>query len=218
MKKLILFFLAIGLFSAGFAKGKHHSPEERAEKRVNRMTETLELSTDQQTKMYSILVEKFTEMKSLRAEFGEDREGFKAERKTVAKKYKKEANQLLTPTQLEKKKELHKKRKEMRAKRKSMSVDEKAAARVQRLDEVVGLSPDQKTEITLLTKKRIVAMKDLKEASNGDPKSMKAERKVLKKDYKTNLKQILDKEQQKKLKEFKAEKRGQKHHKHAPRD
>ena len=208
MKKLVLLLLAIGMFTAGFTKGP--SPEKRATMRVNKMTETLDLDDTQRKQMYDLLVAKFTDMQTLRANNTDDMEGFKSEKKALHKKYKKEVNQLLTPAQLEKKKELHTKRKSMKAKRKSMTLDEKASLRVEKLDKIVTLSPEQKTEVNLLTKKKMMGMKDLREAHKGDPHKMKAERKVLRTDYKKNLKKLLTQEQKKKLKSFKAEKKAMK--------
>lgn len=213
MKTIFTFFLALGLFTLGFAK---HGPEQRAEKRVNRMAQNLELSADQQSQIKQLLTDQFTEMKALRATFGEDHEGFKAAAKPVRQKYLAEIDGVLSADQLAKKKELHAQRKAQMQERKNMSPEEKAQKMTDHLDQIVTLTPDQKPAVLSLNVDKVTAMKAARENANGDPKAMKAERKVIKNDYRQKLQKLLTEEQEKKLKVEKRNMRAQKGRKMKP--
>lgn len=85
--------ILIGLFTiglTGFAQGhpghgehKKLSPEERAEKKTAKMTETLNLSPDQAAKIKTINLAHFEEMDRLKAEMKANRENLKTETDAV---------------------------------------------------------------------------------------------------------------------------------------
>ncbi|MEZ4922089.1 MAG: DUF4890 domain-containing protein [Crocinitomicaceae bacterium] len=121
MKKIAVLVLMIGTITVGFAQGgpggpdrekfKDMSPEERAEKRTEKMAEMLDLTADQKEKILKLNLEHAKEMESIKAEGEKLKEKAKNERDSN----KKAVESILTDEQ---KKILEEKEKEREEKRK----------------------------------------------------------------------------------------------------
>ena len=177
----------------GFTK---NGPEQRAERRVNQMTQNLDLSPEQQSQIKNLLIDQFTEIQNLKASFGEDHDGLRAAIKPVRKKYRTEIDGLLSENQLAQKKELNATRRMKRLEHSGMNPEEKAKMMTEQLDEIVTLTPEQKPQVLSLNIEKIASLQAALEKSNGDPEILKAERKIIRKNYKEKLQQILSEEQQ----------------------
>lgn len=59
MKKIIFFFLSIGLFSQGFSQSSHTDIKEQAKQQTEKLVKNYGLSAKQETKMQSIQERKF---------------------------------------------------------------------------------------------------------------------------------------------------------------
>lgn len=59
MKKIIFFFLSIGLFAQGFSQSSHTDIKEQAKQQTEKLVKNYDLSAKQETKMQSIQERKF---------------------------------------------------------------------------------------------------------------------------------------------------------------
>lgn len=93
-----------GKSGANKGKGKSKkSPEERAQKRVDSMTEKLNLSEDQQAQIYTLLVEQAApngQVPNWKDLSKEEKEAYRAQRKADKEAYKIALTEILTPAQL----------------------------------------------------------------------------------------------------------------------
>ena len=125
MKKMVaLAGLAVCLFvgnttfaqGPGNGKGADLSPEQRAEKRTEKMKEELDLTAEQTEKIAALNLEHMQEMEALRKQM----EALRQEMKAKRDKHKAEVDKVLTPEQKQKHDE---KMKEMEVKKQQKKKD-----------------------------------------------------------------------------------------------
>lgn len=218
MKKSILFALLMiaGLFS--FAQKNGGDPAAKIQKKVDRMTEQLNLSADQQSQVKELLT---AQQQSRKADYKKGSEmteaekaAMKAERKAAKAEYDAQLATILTPEQNETYKNLPKEKgKKGMAKSKGKkeykgkghkgtakkSPEEKVQHKVAKLTEELGLSETQQAQMTeLMTSRKETSWKGEKagkEMSADEQEARKAERKAAKEAYKTQFEAILTPEQ-----------------------
>ncbi len=101
------------------------TPEQRAEKRTQHMTEKLELNADQQAKVKDLHLRMAKQREELRSNETMTREEKKAAMIASHDAYKVELRQILTPEQYEKYQEWEAQKKERMEKRREMHKDQK---------------------------------------------------------------------------------------------
>ncbi len=86
------------------------TPEQRAQKAVDKLNTIVSLSADQQQKTYALALDRVAKMKALKAKYkdNQDSDVAKQERKTLRKEFKQQVKAILTPEQITKLKAHHK--------------------------------------------------------------------------------------------------------------
>lgn len=103
MKKLATIFFAILISATAFGQERQQrSPEERAKRQTEKLTQELGLTADQQKKVYDLTLEQSKAAKANRADGKRDREAMQ----NRWKEHQKEFEGILTPEQLNKHKEI----------------------------------------------------------------------------------------------------------------
>jgi len=216
MKNLILFSLMMFISVFAFAQVKSDAGELRVQKKLDRMTEQLNLSADQQEQVKELLTTQNADHKKMKREAKttmtpEERAEYKATRKAAKKDFDDQLNAILTPEQqaslktLEKERKIEKK-KMKRAKGKGKkhdpkkSAEDRAQRRVDRLTNDLNLSETQQAQILeLITNRKSVKRKvkpeNKKEMTEEERESMRAERKAEKAAYQEKFESILTAEQ-----------------------
>jgi hypothetical protein len=204
--------LMVGMVTMAQNRDRNHgTPEERAQRRTEKLAHELSLSDAQKEQFKSIHLEAIKQRDAIRANTKLTAEQLREELKTGRQAEKAKLEALLTEEQ---KKVLEKKMADMKEKRHAMrSGDEerlagatpgqRAAFKTQRLAESLALTEDQKiklTELNLRTEQKRDAIRS--DATQSDEQK-KAAMKELHRSRKTELSQILTKEQLDKLKALK---------------
>ncbi len=156
MQKLIalglMVFFSINLLSA--QKGdKNMTPEDRAQKRTERMTQKLALTADQAAKIGAIHLEVAREVKAIK-ESTTDREAGKKAVKALRTEASTAIKALLTPEQLTKYEEGEKRRRGGKmgksGKGHGGTATERAAKKTEKMTEHLGLTPEQSRKIATI--------------------------------------------------------------------
>jgi len=233
MKKLLL--LSIMLFSVLFANAQNQkaTPEEMAQKRVNKLTEQLNLSSSQQTDIYDLYLNQILNRKAKGKKHStmtkEDRMAFKADRKAAIADFENEMAVILSPEQLETYKSLKtqknrrnkgkirntkgKKGKVHKSKVKSnKSPEERAQKKVDKLTEKLALNASQQERVYTLLLNRTTKVKgqNKKELSKEERAILKENRKQDKANFDAEMANILSPEQLDIYENMKAENKGKK--------
>lgn len=109
MKHIIILFVFLSLSVSSFAEKK--SPEEKAKKKTEEMTQELKLSPDQQKKIYEVNLNAYKSIASY--EVKKPSKKLKKKQKDIVQDLRdKEYKKILTPAQLKTLQELKKKEKE----------------------------------------------------------------------------------------------------------
>ncbi len=111
---IIALMFAMNASSIAQERGKGKSPEQRAEKITNKLTEKLDLSSRQVPQVKAIVLDFATKMQEARQSNQGDKEAMKEIRKQLRSEKKAEMQAVLTEEQFEKLKELKKERREGR--------------------------------------------------------------------------------------------------------
>ncbi len=118
MKKLFLSMALLLIFTVGTSiaqdkKGdrKNLDPTEKATKVADKMKQNLNLTDSQYKSVYNIFYNHFSEMKSLKDQYGKDSDELKSTRKQKREELKKELSGVLTSDQIQKMEENRKKHK-----------------------------------------------------------------------------------------------------------
>ncbi len=93
------------------------TPEEKAAKKTEKLTEKLSLNEEQSASIYEIFLKEIQDMNELRTQNTEDREQRMEARKAIMEETKVAVTALLTPEQAEKLAEFEAKRQEMRGRK-----------------------------------------------------------------------------------------------------
>lgn len=208
MKKLL--FLAILISSTFFAQAqkKDKSPTERAQAKVEKLGETLNLTDTQKEQIYALFLEQgATKMggKQMSEFTKEEREAYKAERKDQRAAFDTKMGEILTPEQFatyqEKNSKYGKGPKKGKGKHNGKgpkSSEEKLQKRVAELTERLDLTTEQQTQVAALLQAQQAnrpekgAKKDWSEAEKAEAKAAK---KAAKAEFDASMKNILSAEQ-----------------------
>ena len=227
MKKL--FLLSIMLLSVLFvnAQKNNSNPEERAQKRVDRMTKQLNLTASQQDQMYDLYLTEFQKpkvKKNAKDMSKEELKAFKTERKAARADFNNQVKSLLTDEQLAKYETSGKQRSQKgkgkvkpnkvkkNADKTKKSPEEKIQRRVSKMSAELDLDERQQEQLFALYSNRTpkVKGKDKKELSKEERQVMKEDRKQAKVDFDAALAEILTPAQLDKYNSLNAEKKGKK--------
>lgn len=208
----LMIFFSINLLSA--QKGKNNiSPEERAKKRTERMTETLSLTADQAAKIGAINLESAKEMKAIK-ESSKDKAAGKEAVKALREDTSTAIKALLTTEQLAKFNEMGKRRKGGKmgkgGKHHRGTPAERAAKRTEKMTDHLGLTPDQASKVAAINLSFAQKMETVK-AADISKENARAAHKELRTEQTNAIKALLTPEQLAKFKE--RPRRGGKKHK-----
>jgi len=208
MKKLLL---ALMIMSAGiFAQAQDRSPEARATSKVEKLDKKLDLSEEQKAQIQELFVEQShkgkVDGKKLRSMSKEERTAFIQERKSQRAAFNKQLESLLTTEQLatyRAGKEERKGKKKGKGKGKNFKKGKKDSGamiqkKLNKLDESLQLSPEQKAEVkTLMTEQHSarIGKKAKKDWTPENRAANKEARKTAKADFDAKMKSILTTEQ-----------------------
>jgi len=232
MKNSIICTLLMFMATFVFAQDKSANLEAKVQKKVDRMTQQLDLSDEQQAEVKDLLMEQQQQRlaikKSKKDMTEEERAVLKAERKADKKDFNAKLNNILSPEQQaiyksakadRKKAQKGKKGKHMKKKQKmkgkGKSPEQKAERKVSRLTKELNLSADQQEQMMELMLSKSANHKELSDAkkaatSEEEHENLKAKRKELKANYKEKFEAILDAEQLATYKKNKETRRTQK--------
>jgi Spy/CpxP family protein refolding chaperone len=215
MKKIIIALAVVFSIStaaaqdgATKAKADHPkaSPEQRAQKTTDRLDKTVALTADQKTQAYKLALTKAKKKDVIREKYKgkpEQKETAKGEMKTARDEYETALKALLTPEQnakMEEKKAAHKAA--AAEHKQKVSPEQRAQRSVNKLDETITLTPDQKTQVYGLALTKTRKMQAIREKYKGQPEQKEAakkEMKIIHEDYRIALKPILTPEQAAKM-------------------
>jgi len=209
MKKLL--FLAILISSTFFAQAQKNakSPTERAQSKVDKLGEAVNLSDTQKEQVYALFLEQNQNGKmggKKMSEFTkEERQAYLAQRKEQRAAFDSKMSEILTPAQYatyqEKNKGYGKGQKKGQGKHNgkgSMSSEEKIQRRVDGMTERLQLTATQQAQVSALLKEQATnrpekgARKDFSEAEKAEAKAAK---KATKAAFDAQMKDILSPEQ-----------------------
>ncbi len=212
--------ILLGVSSIYAQKANHKfgnmNPEEKAQKKTERMIEALGLSETQANQIYSINLEYDQKRKSL-FEGSTDKEAVKAQMKELKQSQKAAIGAVLTTEQTAKMEALKSERRGKRGHSKggkreghsNMNPEERAQKHTQKMTEELGLSASQASQIQSVLLQYGNRKKALKENST-DRETNKAAMKELKESQKAAIQQILTPEQASKMEVLKAEHKAKK--------
>lgn len=204
MKKVLITIVGILFLSPLFAGQGHKSPEDKAVKFMDIVSERVELSAEQQTALTEIMTNHFAELKALHEEYGrEDFEAMKTEIDGLRDELQSEAGDVLDESQMEAMKVVMKEMKEKRERMRSMkdmSPEERHDLMIEKLDEELNLSDAQEEEIRAILDSKTESMNNLKEQSEKNKEAVK----TLKEQVESEITEVLDAEQATKFEEIKA--------------
>ncbi|MCD6020052.1 MAG: hypothetical protein K0S53_3173 [Bacteroidetes bacterium] len=136
MKKLILLSASLFMMSVSAnaqevartpkqdkATNEKLTPEQRAQKLVDALSNEIAINTDQKTKIYDLALGKINKANEIKAKYrtAENKDGLRADLDANRKEYRKQVKAVLTPEQLETLKAKHK---EMKAAGKTTSLEQ----------------------------------------------------------------------------------------------
>lgn len=209
----ILKFAFVGLIAVGgvnvyaqegseSVKTHVNSKEEKAEVKLQKLTDELNLTEEQQAKAKDLSDRFITRSTKIKADESITDEVKKAQLKAERKAMKEEFTALLDDSQKEKLKELKSDNKK--------SLEERAKKKTERMTEELGLNETQSENLYNLNLKVAQKIKAIKENAEFSDEKKKKFIKGNKKDYKTVLSSILTAEQMTKFEELKKERKDSK--------
>ena len=207
MYKKILAVLAISTLGLGVAFAQHgsqqfenKSPEEIAKMKTERMTQRLNLSSDQSAQVHNILLESAKNRMVIQEKYPQVKEA-KAEMKGFRKETKASVQAILTPEQQAKAKEMHgsgnmKMNKGSRNGNSEFSVDQ----RMERMKTNLDLTDSQVTELTQIFEQKQAQREEI-QAKYPELTNAKKEMKLNREDTQKQLESVLTPEQFKMMNE-----------------
>jgi hypothetical protein len=160
----------------------------KAEHKLNKMAEELELSDEQMVKAKAI-VDKFAQRRQkIKADETTTDEVKKSQMKELKKLQKEQLRAILTEQQIVKLDQL-------KTERKEKSLEERADAKTEKMAEKLGLTPEQKERVKVLNRKVAQKISAIKKDESMTDEKKKEFIKGNMKDHKNVMKQILTEEQ-----------------------
>lgn len=202
LKSIALAGLVAMSLNSSFAQGgsKQHTPQERAE----RMTEkiSLELNLDQAKKAELMAVNlRFLEVSSkLRADATLSEEARKSQMKVAKDTHHSEMSAILSAEQMARLEQLKQEKKELRAERKEMTPEERAAQLTEKMNQVLGLTELQYSQVSQLNLGVEMKIEEIRKNPELTPEQKKEFVQGNRKDQMTVLSNILTPEQLEKWK------------------
>lgn len=183
--------------------GQGGEPAEKAEKFVEVLGSHVEMDAAQTTAMVDIMADHFKAVQELHEKYGEsDFEAMKSEMETLRADLKSNASEVLNEEQLTAMMETMKGMAEMKKKKdklKEMSVEERHDLMLQKLDENLGLTDEQFTEIEAILDSKTETLEGMRAQ---DEKNHEAH-KTLMEEIHSEILEVLDAEQATKFEEMK---------------
>ena len=193
--------LTIGGVSAAVAQGPNMDPaqqQERMEKRLERMSDRLELSPQQQTKIRGVITARRENVRDIRADESLDRQEKRSALKELRKTSRTEIESYLNDAQKVEFREMKQNRKDRRG---------KAMKRGKRLKKALDLTDEQSKEMRVIMKDARAERRLIIEAAEGDREAARPELKAHRLKTKEKVRAILTPEQIEKFDKMK-ERRG----------
>jgi hypothetical protein len=203
----LLRFAVVGFCLMGmtaFGQEEAKTPEKRAEVRINKLDEQVDLTDKQKEKLQALSVDFITSQQKIKADETITDEVKKSQIKELRQKHKEAVKEILTEEQIAKLEEIRKQKKEEKRKK---TLEEKMRAKTDMMSEKLELSEEQDEKLYVLNVKVAQKIKAIKE----DPDMTDAKKKEFikgnKEDYMRVLGTILTEDQMKKFETWKAEKK-----------
>lgn len=201
-------FCLIGLTAFGQETTK--SPEEKAENRINKLDEHVDLTDKQREKIEALTIDLIESTRKIKMDESISEEVKKSQIKALRDEHKEALKEILTEEQIAKLEELREEKKEEKRKK---TLEEKMRAKTDRMTEELGLTPQQDADLYRLNIKVAQKIRAIKEDPDMSDEKKKEFIQGNKQDYKNVLSTILTEEQMKKFEEMKAEKKAQREEK-----
>ena len=179
------------------------SVDEKSEKITSKLTDELGLSPSQSKEIKALHVDLITNQRSIKANTSLSKDQKKEQITELRKSKKTKMESILSKEQQNKLAELHKKNKGN--KKKKATPQERAEKRTAKLDELVSLTPSQRTSVMNSNLETLKAVNKIKKDDALSEEDKKLKDKALKKNNKNKINSILTKEQKAILKEKKKE-------------
>lgn len=219
LKNLILTGAAVAITVFATAQEKEKkSPEERAKHMTEKMAEAFEIEGEKKDKLEAINLEFVNNIMEVKKDSTIKKEAKKEKIQTIAEKRHEALEDILTEDQLKKLKEKEQekmakrsKMMEKRKKEKMMTPEQRAKKKTDHLKEELSLTDDQYNKVNDLTVKVIQKIDAIKKDDTMDEARKKEFIKGNKKDFESEMKNILTSEQFEKFQEMK------KNHKKGPK-
>lgn len=227
MKRTMLAFAVALTFFVASAQNEHKmpkdkpelTPEQRAQKETDRMDKTVGLSAEQKTKVYDLSLEKAKKAATLHEKMKakeDEKEVYRSEMKSIREDYKKNIDAILSPEQKATLDAKHKEKMAMHEKKHpKLSPEERADKHVQKLDEDLKFTPEQKEQVKTFALDKANKTQAVREKYKDQPEQkdeVKKEMKAIHKQFHDQLQTVLTKEQKDilkaKHKEKQAERKG----------
>ena len=187
-------------------KKEAKTPQEKANLKINKLTEALELTEEQQVKAKEISERFITRIQAIKADTTIAVETKKAQFKELKKAHKEEIKAILDENQLVKLEQLEAERKAKKEASKK-TPEERAEAQTQRMATALDLTEEQIEKVRILNLKVINKIQVIKEDESMTPEKKKEFIKGNKQDHKSVMKSILTDEQFVKYEEYLANRR-----------
>lgn len=203
MKKVLIAIAAIFTMIPAIAGEGKRNPEDKAAKFMEVMSERVELSAEQQTGLTEIMTAHFTEVFTLRDQYGrDDFEAMKTEMDALRDELHNEASAILDEDQVEAMKtimvEMKEKRERQRA-MKDMTTEERHELMVTKMDEELELTDAQEEEIRAILNSKVESINSIKEQADKNHEAVK----TLMEQVNSEISEVLDPEQATKFAEMK---------------
>jgi len=204
MKKTTLMAVSIGLLST-IVYGKlrdENAPCEKLEKFRLVMKDSLHLTNDQDFKIKALNDTACAQFQAAFAKANGNKEALKESKKTIVKNTMEAYKSILTPSQLTKFKSMHKGKKH-----REFNADKRAENLTEKMEKELALTPEQVIKVKAANLEMVNRMHGLmeKKAAGTDSSELKKMHKLIHKEYKQKMAQILTTEQLEKLKNMKKE-------------
>jgi hypothetical protein len=208
MKKLNVIMTSLLIIGASFVfsqedvKKEKQSIEERASKKLDKLDDEVDLTSEQRDKIATINSDYVTRLETIHSNESLEKEEKKNQSKSLKKQWREDVKNELTEAQSEKLKANREKDK--------TSPEERAKHRIEKIDEIVDLDQYQKADLEALHIETAQKMHDIKSSPDLDDETKKAKVKEVKEASKDRMQEILSEEQLTKLKEHRKQKKSEK--------
>jgi hypothetical protein len=203
MKKVLIAIAAIFTIIPAIAGEGNRNPEDKATKFMEVMSERVELTGGQQTGLTDIMTAHFTEVFTLRDQYGrDDFEAMKTEMDALRDELHNEASAILDEGQVKAMKTIMVEMKEKREKQrtmKDMTTEERHEVMITKMDEALELTDAQEEEIRAILNSKVESINNIKEQADKNKEAGK----TLMEQVNSEISAVLDPEQATKFAEMK---------------